>query len=65
MNDHGDNLKGGGGSSSKVESSFSNEVCNEHFAHQFKNHKRDSYLVLNGNFEGEVHPNQIDDTEKN
>ena len=51
-------------SSLKVEFNFSNEVCNEFFAHQYKNNKGDSYLVSNGCFDGEVQPNEIDETEK-
>ena len=48
----------------RVEFNFSNDVCNDYFGHQFKNNNGDSYLVSNGCFDGEVHPNEINDTEK-
>ena len=49
---------------SKIEFNFSNNQCNEYFSHQYNNGNGDSYLVSNGCFDGEVHPNNVDETEK-
>ena len=49
---------------SKIEFNFSNNQCNEYFSHQYNNENGDSYLVSNSCFDGEVHPNKVDETEK-